>query len=164
MSSKQRRHEKDDDTDNEMESESSTGDEEAIMRNTMYKPCRTPVVRVDLSKLDDDAAPGEDSVPNCYTLPATRESLTTMPSTSTALAPEQLIRVRCPTCEERFSSHEIEDHADGCAEAAWTGSEHLVYARLMADIEADNQDPLENQTAADENNSDLVHQQDNLVV
>ena len=85
-----------------------------------------------------------------------------LPSTSTALAPEQLIRVRCPTCEESFSSHEIEDHADIRAEAAWTGSEHLVYARLMADIETSDEDPLENQSAVEENNSNLVHQQDNL--
>lgn len=154
FNSKQRRHEKDDNTDDEMESESSTGDEEAIMRNTMHKPRPTPIVRVDLSNLDDGPAFGEDSVPNCDPLPATGESSTTMPSTSTALAPEQLIGVRCPTCEGSFSSHEIEDHADGCAEAAWTGSEHLVYARLMTDIETDDQDPLENQSAAEENNSD----------
>jgi hypothetical protein len=159
--SKQKRHDKDDNTDDEMESESSTGDEEAIMRNTMYKPCPTPIVRVDLSILDDAAAPDEDSVPNCDPLPATGESSTSVPSTSTALAPEQLIRVRCPTCEGSFSSHEIEDHADVCAEAAWTGSEHLVYARLMADIENDDQDPLENQSAAEENNSYPIDQQDN---
>jgi hypothetical protein len=107
------------------------------------------------------AAPDEESVPNCDPLPATGESSTSVPSTSTALAPEQLIRERCPTCEGSFSNHEIEHHADVCAEAAWTGSEHLVYARLMADIENDDQDPFENQSAAEEINSDPIDQQDN---
>ena len=88
-----------------MELESSTADEEAIMRNTMYMPSPTPIVRVDLSNLDDAAAPDEDSVPNCDPLPATGESSTSVPSTSTVLAPEQLIRIRCPTCEGSFSNH-----------------------------------------------------------
>ena len=154
LNSKQKKHEKDGNTDDE--SESSTGDEEEIMQSTMHKPGQAPIVRVDLSNLDDGASPGEEP------LPAATDLSTSMPSTSTALAPEQLIRVRCPTCDESFSSHEIEDHADICAEAAWTGSEHLVYARLMADIETNDEDPLENQSAVEENNSNLVHQQDNL--
>ena len=160
LNSKQRRDEKSDDTDNEIESESSTGDEEAIIRNTMHKikPCPSPIVRVDLSNLDDDAAPGEDNVLRCDPSHTTGESLlNTMPLTSTPLATEQPIRVRCPTCEKSFLSHEIESHADGCAEAAWTGSEHLVYARLMADIEADDQDLPGNQSAPEENGLDPVH-------
>ena len=32
----------------------------------------------------------------------------------------------------------------------------------MADIETNDEDPLENQSAVEENNSNLVHQQDNL--
>ena len=118
LTSKQKKHEKDENTDDE--SGSSTGDEEEIMQSTMHKPCKAPVVRVDLGNLDDGASPGEEP------LPAARDLLTSMPSTSTVLAPEQLIRVCCPTCEESFSSHEIEDHVDRCGEAAWTGSEHLV--------------------------------------
>ena len=161
LNSKERRHEKNVNTDDEIESETSTGDEEAIMQNTMHKPCPTPTIRVDLSNLDDGATTGKDSGANCDPLPATRESLTTIPSTSAALVPEQLICVRCPTCEGSFSRHEIEDHADGCAEAAWTGSEHLMYARLMADIETDDQHPLEDQLVAEDDNLDLSHQQDN---
>lgn len=120
------------------------------MQNTMHKPCPTPIV--DLSHLDD-VAPGEDGMHNCDLLPATKESSTTIRS------PEQPIRVRCPTCEGSFSSLEIEHHADGCAEAAWTGSEHLVYARLMADIESN--DLLTENQSVEENDSELVHEQDN---
>ena len=81
LDSKQKKHEKDENTDDE--AESSTGDEEEIMQSTMHKPCQAPIVRVDLSNLDDAASPGEQP------LPAARDLSTSMPSTSTALAPEQ---------------------------------------------------------------------------
>ena len=139
-----------------MQSESSSGDEEVIMQNTMRKPCPTPIV--DLIHLDD-VAPGEDGMHNCDLLPARKKSSTIICSTSTTLAPEQPICARCPTCEGSFLSLQVEHHADGCAKAAWSGSEHLMYARLMADIESN--DLLTENQSVEKNDSELVHEQDN---
>ena len=41
--------------------------------------------------------------------------------------------ISCPTCHEKFANHEIEEHADMCAESLWTGSEQH-YVNLMSDI------------------------------
>lgn len=111
----------------ESSSENSTDDEQAIVRTTMF-PQHPSAETDEITTVDDNNA-STSTLTADFTM-----------NTGTDVVSQRVIS--CPTCNVKFPHHQIAEHADRCAESAWTGTE-LQYVSLMSEVERiDNDEEL----------------------
>ena len=100
----------------ESSSENSSGDEETLIRTSMFLQPSTSTANI--ATVDDDACTSD---------------LTTECSTNADVQVSQSV-ISCPTCNEKFPLDQIAEHADICAESAWNGTEQQ-YVSLMSEVD-----------------------------
>ena len=101
----------------ESSSENSTDDEESLMRTSMFSQSST-VGTANIATIVDNASTSD---------------LTAESTTNTDIQVLQSV-ISCPTCNEKFPLDQIAEHADRCAESAWTGTEQQ-YVSLMSEVD-----------------------------
>ncbi len=108
----------------------STDDENTIITTSMYQPSPTSMTATNITTIDvmpyTSRANHNNSCSTMVAVPSAAES------TQYSIQGCQRV-ISCPTCHEKFGGDEIEEHADICAESAWSGSEQQ-YVSLMSDL------------------------------
>ena len=103
----------------ESSSENSTDDEQTLIRTSMISQTST----------DESANIATVVDQHCASKPVlTAESAIN----ADVQISQSFTGISCPTCNERFPYNQIAEHADRCAESAWTGTEQQ-YVSLIKD-------------------------------
>ena len=126
---------------NDFKEDSSDGyssqDDNIIVATTMYAGPNS----TSSSNLSVSAPPGGSSTASLDVSSDQSSGLSSIVSTvtqSVCTPPMPVLSVvSCPTCNGRFEIDKIEEHADLCSEAAWSGTEQ-TYVTLMSNINEDN--------------------------
>ena len=118
----------------ESSSENSTDDEQTLIRTSMI-PQTSTAGSANIATIVDQ---------HCASKPV----LTVESATNADVQISQSVTgISCPTCNERFPHNQIAEHADRCAESAWTGTEQQ-YVSLMSEVDRVDYDEQESSESA----------------